>query len=131
MKVRDNTLSTGNVLICVLGAILIVSLIGAAVLNKSSTRLNTSVSQVRAWKDALAAAEGAGDLAFAEIRKTIPGLNPTPTPAAWSGWSVSGTTYTSQVVTLNNVITQAVVDKCYFNPLTGPTPGFQLGQSNL
>src|SRR6187549_3731685 len=61
----------GNVLICSLGAILIISLIGANVLHNCTTRFNVSSSQVRSWKDALMAAEAGGDLAYAEVRKTV------------------------------------------------------------
>ena len=57
MQTKKNTKETGNVLLCVLGTILIVSLIGATVLHNSTTRLNASSNQVRAWKEALSAAE--------------------------------------------------------------------------
>ena len=53
MKTNENIKQTGNVFICVLGAILIVSLIGASVLRSSTTRFNVASNQVRAWKEAL------------------------------------------------------------------------------
>src|SRR5438874_9401390 len=99
MKIKSNSNESGNVLICVLGAILVVSLIGANVLRNSTTRLNTSSNQVRAWKEALSAAEAGGDMAFAEIRKTLPGASPTPSPSPWTGWTNSGTTHVSPVTT--------------------------------
>src|SRR5437764_2407869 len=71
MRTKKNTKYTANALICVLGTILILSVIGANVLRSSATRLNSSTVQVRAWKDALSAAETGGDIAFAEIRKEI------------------------------------------------------------
>ena len=69
MQTKRNIKETGNVLLCVLGAILILSLIGAIVLRSSTTRLNAASNHVRAWKEALSAAETGGDIAFAEIRK--------------------------------------------------------------
>src|SRR2546430_63386 len=99
MKIKSNNNESGNVLICVLGAILVVSLIGANVLRNSTTRLNSSSNQVRAWKEALSAAEAGGDMAFAELRKTVPGMSPTPSPSPWMGWTNSGTTHVSPVTT--------------------------------
>ena len=83
MQTKRNTRETGNVLLCVLATILIVSIIGATVLRNSTTRLNASSTQVRGWKEALSAAETGGDIAFAEIRKTLPGASPSPSP--WTG----------------------------------------------
>ena len=74
MKTNENIKETGNVLICVLGAILIVSFIGANVLRSSTTRFNVASTQVRAWKEALSTAESGGDIAFAELRKHQAGL---------------------------------------------------------
>src|SRR5437016_8818579 len=88
MQTKQNTKETGNVLLCVLGTILIVSLIGATVLHNSTTRLNASSNQVRAWKEALSAAETGGDIGFAELRKQL------SDPAnQWAGWTPSGTGY--------------------------------------
>src|SRR6266513_1902185 len=103
MKIKSNSNESGNVLICVLGAILVVSLIGANVLRNSTTRLNTSSNQVRAWKEALSAAEAGGDMAFAELRKTVPGMSPAPSPSPWTGWTNSGTTtHVSPVTTFGS-----------------------------
>ena len=60
MQIRKTVQDSGNVIICALIAILIVSLIGANVLSNSTTRLNVSSNQVRAWKEALEAAEAGG-----------------------------------------------------------------------
>lgn len=119
---KRNPKSCGHVLLAVLGMILVVSLIGAIVLRNSTTRLNVATNQVRAWKEALAAAESGGDIAFAEIRKA---RSPDPAIRAsqWSGWTQSGTppttptTYTSPVTTFgsNNLNAQTVVEKIYFN----------------
>ena len=119
MQTKRNTTETGNVLICVLGAILVLSLIGANVLQSSATRLNASTNQVRAWKEALSAAETGGDIAFAEIRKHTTNSNPANW---WVGWNhVSGTTtYTSALTTFgsDNLQAQTVVEECYFDPTT-------------
>src|SRR5438105_1283815 len=117
MKIKSNNNESGNVLICVLGAILVVSLIGANVLRNSTTRLNSSSNQVRAWKEALSAAEAGGDMAFAELRKTVPGMSPTPSPSPWMGWTNSGTTHVSPVTTFgsDNLKARTVVETCYFD----------------
>src|SRR6266850_1046411 len=120
MQTKRNPRETGNVLICVLGSILILSLIGATVLQSSATRLNASTNQVRAWKESLSAAESGGDVAFAEIRKHLPGSNPA---TWWSGWTAgtnsSGTPMYTKLVTglgASNLGAQAVVEPCYFGP---------------
>lgn len=81
-------------LLCVLCIILVVSLIGANVLFNSVTRFNSASSQVRSWKESLDAAEAGGDMAYAEVRKTI--LDPTH---AFSGWTYSGGVYTNSPIT--------------------------------
>lgn len=107
----------GNVLICALVTILIISLIGANVLRNCTTRFNVSSSQVRSWKESLMAAEAGGDIAYAEVRKTI--LNPTN---AFSGWQTSGTKRISPVTTFgaNNLLTSSVVDTFYTDPAGNP-----------
>src|SRR3954462_1243315 len=96
----------GNVLICALCTILVISLIGANVLQNCTTRFNVSSSQVRSWKESLFAAEAGGDIAYAEVRKTV--LDPTH---AFTGWTNAGTVHTSPVTTFgaNNLVTNAVV----------------------
>ncbi len=113
MQAKKNTLEVGTVLIGVLGAILTVSLIGAIVLLNSSTRLNASSNQVRAWKDALGAAETGGDIAFAEIRKKLSD----PANQWGAGWTNSGTTHTSPETTFGsrNLKARAVVEIGYFD----------------
>ena len=63
----------GNVLICALCTILIISLIGANVLQNCTTRFNVASSQVRSWKESLFAAEAGGDIAYAEVQKNRAG----------------------------------------------------------
>jgi hypothetical protein len=106
----------GNVLICALCTILIISLIGANVLRNCTTRFNVTSTQVRSWKESLFAAEAGGDIAYAEVRKTV--LNPTQ---AFSGWTNNGAVHVSPVTTFgsNGLVTSAVVDLFYHDPVTG------------
>src|SRR6266446_3452190 len=74
--------NAGSALICVLCTIFILSLIGATVLLNCAARYNATSKQVKGWKEALYAAEGGGDIAFAEVRKLV--SNPS---GAFSGWT--------------------------------------------
>src|SRR5437868_7966588 len=91
------TAENGNVLLCVVCTIAIVSVIGGNVLLNCVTRYNAASSQVRAWKESLYAAESGGDIAYAEIRKTI--LDRTH---AFSGWTYSGGVWTKAPVTFGS-----------------------------
>src|SRR5437773_9883205 len=75
MQIAKQQSTRGNVLLCVLCTILIVSVIAGNVLLNCMTRYNAASSQVRSWKESLDAAETGGDIAYAEVRKTI--LDPT------------------------------------------------------
>src|SRR3954462_7232097 len=103
----------GNVLLCVVCTILIVSIIGENILLNCVTRFNAASSQVRGWKESLYAAEAGGDLAYAEIRKTILDR----THAFVSGWTQSGTTYTSSTVPFgtDNVSPGSTIDAFYYD----------------
>ena len=116
MKIKSSSNESGNALICVLGVILVVSLIGATVLRNSTTRLNTSSNQVRAWKEALSAAEAGGDMAFAELRKGL-SSDSAVRASQWSGWTNSGTTHVSPVTTFgtDNLVARTIVETCYFD----------------
>ena len=106
----------GNVLICALCTILVISLIGANVLQNCTTRFNVASSQVRSWKESLFAAEAGGDVAYAEIRRTV--LDPSH---AFTGWTNSGAKHTSPVTTFgsNGLVTSTLVDLFYYDPTTG------------
>jgi len=116
MKMYPAKNENGNVLICVLGVILVLSIIGATVLRNSTTRLNVSSKQVRAWKEALSAAEAGGDMAFAELRKQF-STDSSVRASQWSGWTKSGTTYVSPESTFgsSNLKSRTVVEICYFD----------------
>ena len=106
-----------NVLLCVLCTILVVSLIGANVLFNSVTRYNTASSQVRGWKESLYAAEAGGDIAYAEVRKTI--LDPSH---AFNGWNYSGGVYSDSPITFgrDNLTTSASVDVFFYDSNGSP-----------
>src|SRR2546423_14474189 len=112
MRVSSRSFEKGNVLLCVLCTILIVSVIGGNVLLNCMTRYNAASSQVRSWKESLDAAETGGDIAYAEVRKTI--LDPTH---AFSSWTYSGGAYTNAPVTFgkDDLSTNARVDPFYYD----------------
>src|SRR5207248_5423444 len=67
----------GSAIICAMGTILILSIIGANVLMNCTSRYNVTSKQVSAWRNAPAAAEAGADIAYAETRKTFaPGATP-------------------------------------------------------
>src|SRR2546423_4661019 len=94
MRVSSHLSERANVLLCVLCTILVVSVIGGNILLNCVTRYNAASSQVRSWKESLDAAETGGDIAYAEVRKTI--LDPTN---AFVGWANPGGVYSNSPVT--------------------------------
>ena len=116
MKMGKSSKKSGNVLLCALCTILIVSAIAGTVLINCTTRYNVASSQVQSWKAALQAAEAGGDIAYAELRKTI--LDPSN---AFSGWTSSGLVHTSPVTTLGsaNLKASSAVDLFYNDAVTG------------
>lgn len=109
---RKNKKPQGNVLLCVLGTILVVSVIGGNILLNCVTRFNAASSQVRGWKESLYAAEAGGDVAYAEVRKTI--LDPTH---AFNGWNYSGGVYSNSPITFgrDNLTTSSQIDNFYYD----------------
>ena len=87
MKIRSN--EKGSTLVACLTTILIISAVGANVLYNCATRYNTTANHVRAWKEALQAAEAGGDIAYAECRKAING-----TPFGGASWIKDNTAAT-------------------------------------
>ena len=116
MKIQPSFGANGNILLGTLATILIVSSIAANVLLNCTTRYNVASNQVRGWKEALQAAEAGGDIAYAEVRKTI--LNPSQ---AWSNWANDGITHTNLPTTFgqNSLSTSSRVDLFYIDPTTG------------
>ena len=124
MRMKHST-EEGNVLICALATILIISLIGANVLHNCTTRFNVSSSQVRSWKDSLFAAEAGGDIAYAQVRKTV--LDPTHafSDTDWTNTPVDQPLKTKHesiretTFGVNELKTRSVVDLFYYDPATG------------
>src|SRR5207237_8110106 len=112
MRMSNQSLERGNVLLCVLCTILVVSVIGGNVLLNCITRYNVASSQVRSWKESLDAAETGGDIAYAEVRKTV--ADPTH---SFSGWTYSGGVYSNSSVTYgkDNLSTNASLDACRYD----------------
>jgi hypothetical protein len=115
MRQRRARAEGGNVLLCALCTILVVSLIGGSVLLNCATRFNVASNQVRGWKEALQAAEAGGDIAYAEVRKTV--LDPSH---AFSGWANSASVRTSTPVSFgSNLTTSSAVDIFYYDAFSG------------
>jgi len=76
------------------------------------TRYNVASSQVRSWKESLDAAETGGDIAYAEVRKTI--LDPTH---AFNGWTQTAGVYSNTPVTYgqDSLTTNSTVDTFYYD----------------
>jgi hypothetical protein len=120
MKMGKMSKQAGNVLLCALCTILIVSAIAGTVLINCTTRYNVASGQVQSWKAALMAAEAGGDIAYAEIRKTI--LDPSNAFPA-SGWTNSGSVHTKSPITTianNNTKASSTVDVFYTDASGNP-----------
>jgi hypothetical protein len=77
------TSERGSTLVVAICVLTVISIIAAGVLSNANARYNVGSKAVKAWKEALYAAEAGGDLAFNEIRK--PYFSTPGTPFA-SGW---------------------------------------------
>ena len=88
MRHLPNHSQAASTLLCALGTISVVSLIGAAVLMNCTTRYNTTSKHIKGWKEALNAADAGGEVAFNEVRKVIPGVvSSGGTPFTGTGWT--------------------------------------------
>ena len=127
MRTKHRKNEEGNVLICALCTLVVLSLIGANVLNNCTTRFNVSSSQVRSWKESLMAAEAGGDIAYAQVRKTV--LDPLNAFKSEAGWETVPPVFPATRPTIfkspktefgaNNLKTETVVDLFYYYPTTG------------
>src|SRR5438874_13011848 len=86
MKTQIDQRNNGNILVCALCTIVIVSLIGASVLINCTRHHNITAKQLKGWKEALYAAEAGGDAGFDEVRKA---LDPTNLPFIAVGWTTA------------------------------------------
>src|SRR5215813_1373453 len=117
MRIVKQESEGGTALICVLCTIFVLSLIAGNVLFNCITRYNAASGQVRGWKEAIYAAEAGGDLAYAEVRKTV-----SDPSNAFSGWTLAGTLYSSSQATLgrDNLKASATVDAFYYDSNGNP-----------
>src|SRR5215813_11591632 len=86
MRTKIHQRNNGNILICALCTIVIISLIGANVLVNCTRHYNITAKQLKGWKEALYAAEAGGDAGFDEVRKA---LNPASLPFTADGWTTA------------------------------------------
>ena len=86
MKTQIHQRDNGNILVCALCTIVIVSLIGANVLVNCNRHYNITAKQLKGWKEALYAAEAGGDAGFDEVRKA---LDPLSLPFTTDGWAAA------------------------------------------
>lgn len=96
MKTKIHKRDNANILLCALCTIIVISLIGANVLVNCTRHYNITAKQVKAWKEALYAAEAGGDAALDELRKNPSGPNftadgwitaPSPAPTPGPAWT--------------------------------------------
>jgi len=104
----------GSAIICAMGTILIISIIGANVLMNCTTRYNVTSKQVSACRNALAAAEAGADIAYAETRKTFANPAMQFTGTGWSSPNSSTGPWTYTMPTpiggSGNLLATATVD---------------------
>ena len=117
MRIFRQKSESGSALICVLGTILVLSIIAGNILFNCVTRYNAASGQVRGWKESLYAAEAGGDLAYAEIRKTV-----FDSAHAFSGWTNTGAGYSYSPAAFgrDNLTTSAAVDVFYYDSSGNP-----------
>lgn len=126
LKPFPKSAETGATLIAVLATILIVSLIAANVLVNCATRYNATSKQVKAWKEALYAAEAGGDIGYEECRKAITPGSEFTTAAGWTSPTANTWTKTPAAFGLSNSLeTSVTVDKFWTDPVSG-NPGYRI-----
>lgn len=125
----------GNVLLCALCTIVIVSLIGANILINCTRQYNVTAKQLKGWKEALYAAEAGGDVGFDEVRKALDPINlpftadgwvtaPSPAPTPGPAWTKSISGFGQG----GNLSTTVTIDKLTDNTGTLPstTPYYRI-----
>ena len=122
MRATRQSDERANVLLCVMCTIFIVSIIGGNILLNCVNRFNAASSQVRGWKEALYAAEAGGDIAYAEVRKTV--MDPTH---SFTGWTYTGGVYQSPAATFgaDSLTTSSTAD-IFYNDTTNGNPWYRL-----
>src|SRR5437588_8204834 len=135
MKTRVQQGNSGNTLICALCTIVIISLIGANVLVNCTRHYNVPAKQLKAWKEALYAAEAGSDAGFDDVRKA---LNPSSLPFTTDGWAAApspaptpGPAWTKTISGFGqegNLSTTVIIDKLFDTTGTIPssTPYYRI-----
>jgi hypothetical protein len=135
MSAQSQNGNDGNVLLCALCTIVIVSFIGASVLINCTRHYNITAKQLKGWKEALYAAEAGGDAGFDEVRKA---LDPTNLPFIADGWTTApspaptpGPAWTKTISGFGqgaNLSTTVTIDKLIDNTGTIPiaTPYYRI-----
>src|SRR6059058_729657 len=134
MKTQVQRGNSGNVLICALCTIVIISLIGANVLVNCTRHYNITAKQLKAWKEALYAAEAGGDAGFDEVRKALDPINLPFTTDGWVSVSPSpspGPAWTKTISSFGqggSLSTTVTIDKLTDNTGTIPatTPYYRI-----
>src|SRR5437763_7405742 len=134
MKTQVHHGDNGNILICALCTIVIISLIGANVLVNCTRYYNITAKQLKAWKEALYAAEAGGDAAFDEVRKALDPINLSFTTDGWVSASPSpspGPAWTKTISSFGqggSLSTTVTIDKLTDNTGTIPatTPYYRI-----
>jgi Tfp pilus assembly protein PilX len=88
MKNTHQTDSGSAMMIAVL-LLAIITLVGATVVYNCTTRYNAGSKQIKAWNEALYAAEAGSEAAFAEIRNALSSGTSFSTAFPADSWSVS------------------------------------------
>ena len=135
MRALSQNGNDGNVLLCALCTIVIVSFIGASVLINCTRHYNITAKQLKGWKEALYAAEAGGDAGFDEVRKALDPINlpfiadgwttaPSPAPTPGPAWTKTISGF-GQGASLSTTVT---IDKLTDNTGTIPstTPYYRI-----
>src|SRR5437773_7295089 len=134
MRALTQNGNDGNVLLCALCTIVIVSFIGASVLINCTRHYNITAKQLKGWKEALYAAEAGGDAAFDEVRKALDPINLPFTSDGWVSASPSpspGPAWTKTISSFGqggSLSTTVTIDKLTDNTGTIPatTPYYRI-----
>ena len=135
MRALTANRNDGNVLLCALCTIVIVSLIGASVLINCTRHYNITAKQLKGWKEALYAAEAGGDAGFDEVRRALDPINlpffadgwttaPSPAPTPGPAWIKTFSNFGQY----NSLSTTVTIDKLTDNTGTIPstTPYYRI-----
>ncbi|HEX4639457.1 MAG TPA: hypothetical protein VH170_08215 [Chthoniobacterales bacterium] len=124
MKINRHS-ETGSVILCAIAIIVIISLVAAGVLMNTTARYNATSKQVKAWKEALYAAEAGGDFGYVECRKASSAPGTQFTGGTWavvSGAATPTWTLTTPATfgTNNSLSASVIVDQVFTDTNSNP-----------